>query len=792
MRLTAAAHKSVTDLTRRRARAVFTVMTLAIAVASVGIFGVTALMQQAMDREIAATRLADLTVTTKPLVMTDAQLRAVERLPNVAAVQPKSIISTRVYVGARRQKALVIGVPDFARQQADVISVESGAAPAGGTLLADNQNAAKDKFAGGAGTPVRVVAADGRERPLRVSGVGRYLGGGQLVANEGFAVFYATPQTVASLSGAAGYTMLAMRLEDASRAAAERTAAAVRAELRSVKGFSGFADYPEIRKPGDYPGKELFEQIATIMTAITFLALLSAFVLLSNTMSTLIGEQTREIAAMKAIGATRRQIARIYRRTALLLGVLGAGLGVVLGVVLANAVTAYFGSAFYGIHAGFRVDPAIVGASLLVGLVGPPLAAIPAIRRASRLPVREALDATGSSVGGEGRLDALLRRVTVLPRPAQIGLRGAARRRRRAAATAAQVALAVATVLALLALGTSVGNMTRAFFDDARWDVWASTYASKPFRPGGERLVKAIPGVREAQPMLSNTTRIAGRSVFTFGLAQRPMYAPTLSAGRWYTAAQERACGRGGLGGGARRPHGGGGIGGTVPSRPTAGPARVRVVGLTTNEDYQGAVAYMPLGALQSILRTPGEVNNYLVHTASQDHAAIDRITTRLEDTLGANGNQLTTLVKYVSRRDAVAANSGITTTITVLGLLIVAISMVGLVNAITMGVIERTREIGTLRCVGARARDVRRIFMTEGLIVAGLGWLVGVPLGWALAHGLISLTQSTADTDLAFVFPAWHVAVTLVLTVLLAMLVLIAPLRRAVRLKPGDALRYA
>ena len=117
---------------------------------------------------------------------------------------------------------------------------------------------------------------------------------------------------------------------------------------------------------------------------------------------------------------------------------------------------------------------------------------------------------------------------------------------------------------------------------------------------------------------------------------------------------------------------------------------------------------------------------------------------------------------------------------------------MVGLVNAITMGVIERTREIGTLRCVGARARDVRRIFMTEGMIVAVLGWLAGVPLGWVLAHGLISLTQSTANTDLAFVFPAWHVAVTLVLTVILAMLVLVAPLRRAVRLKPGDALRYA
>ena len=130
--------------------------------------------------------------------------------------------------------------------------------------------------------------------------------------------------------------MLAMRLRDSSRSAAERTAAAVGDQLRSVKGFSGFADYPEIRSAGDYPGKQVFGQVTSIMTLVTILALLSALVLLSNTMTTLIGEQTQEIAAMKAIGATRRQIRRIYRRTALLLGACGAVLGAGLGIVLAN------------------------------------------------------------------------------------------------------------------------------------------------------------------------------------------------------------------------------------------------------------------------------------------------------------------------------------------------------------------------------------------------------------------------------------------------------------------------
>ena len=73
------------------------------------------------------------------------------------------------------------------------------------------------------------------------------------------------------------------------------------------------------------------------------------------------------------------------------------------------------------------------------------------------------------------------------------------------------------------------------------------------------------------------------------------------------------------------------------------------------------------------------------------------------------------------------------TTTITVLGFLIVAISVLGLVSTMTISVIERTREIGVLRAIGARAHDVRRIFAVEALALALLGWLLGVPLGWLM-----------------------------------------------------------
>ena len=98
----AAMRKSLTDLTRRKARSVFALLTLAIAVASVGIFAAPSLMDRAMQKEVSTNKLPDLTLSTEPLPLTAAQVAAVGRLPNVDAAQAVSYFQTRVWLGARR------------------------------------------------------------------------------------------------------------------------------------------------------------------------------------------------------------------------------------------------------------------------------------------------------------------------------------------------------------------------------------------------------------------------------------------------------------------------------------------------------------------------------------------------------------------------------------------------------------------------------------------------------------------------------------------------------------------
>jgi putative ABC transport system permease protein len=783
--------KSITDLTRRKARTVFTVLTLAIAVASVGIFAIPSLMDTAMQKEVQANKLPDLTLNLKPLALTNTQLAALRRLPNVVAADARSYFQTRVWVGERRVKAAIIAVPAYRDQSVDVVSVVSGRSPAGLSVLSDVQNDKQGRFSGREGSTIRIVGVGDRIVTAPVSGVARNMIGDQAAIGLDAVVLYSTPALLARLGAETGYSSLEFRLADTGKTAADATVAAARRYLKANTSFSGFSNLPELRKAGSYPGKEFFDQLASLMNVFTVLALLAGLVLIANTMTTLIGEQRREIGMMKAIGGTRRQIRGVYLRTALLLGAAGSVIGVALGLLVANAVVRFFGSSFFAISPGFEVSVPIVIASIVVGVVAPPLAALPAIRRGSRIPVRESLEEVPALQGGQALFDRALRRLSFLPRTAQIGVRSVTRRGRRSITTVAQIALAVGTLLAVLALINSVTTTTNAVWNQARWDIELDTVVGTQLDARADRLIRATPGVARAQPALTNLIKFDGKDAFLNGYRGRPLFETPISHGRWFTSQEAAAHERVAVIASNLARTTGTHVGDRVTLQTGAGLKTFRVVGVTSTQWNNGTAFYVPLQTMQSLLGID-TVNSYLVQTASSSHGAIDRTTTRLEDRLAAAGYGIGTQVKYSGQRANVSQNKAISTAIGVLGLLIVAISMVGLVNAITMSVLERTREIGVLRCIGARARQIRRIFAAEGLAVSLAGWLLGIPVGYGLARMFSWLMLEVIGIDFGFTFPPLNVLIALVGTVVLALLIMRLPLRRAVRLKPGDAIRYA
>ena len=789
------------DLTRHRARTLLAVCTLSIAIASLGFLAVPALLNAAMNRQIAGSHLYDVGIFTSTLDLSPAQLGALGRLPGVAAVSPAVGYATTATSAAGPQDVELAGTA-LASAPVNTVALFTGQMPGPGEVLADAGNARATGFAVPNGGTIDVRAAGGRLVRLRVSGTGMNLAATPGANGSATPVFYAPTATVQALRGVRGYNYLGFRLTDDAAAAQSRVVAEVRAYLTAQTGADPITALPAVRAPGQWPGQSGFNQIMALLYIITILAFASALFLISATMNTLIAEQAGEIAILKTLGGRRRQIAGITVRTAAMLGAAAAVLGTILGIAIAYLLAGYFAVKLIDVSFGFAISVPVVVASLVAGPVLAVAASVPALRRALGQPVAETLAGAVTSGYGSGWLDRLAARSGLLagagvPGSVRMGVRNALRQKRRSAATIAQVAVAAGLAIAFLALGQSVTAVISQTIGTLHFSIGAGEAAGSGARPFGSQaltVAATTPGVTGAEPVETSSVQYNGQTYVAWGLGAHPLYSYRLSAGHWFTTA-DTADARTAIPpvvlGPALARAARASVGQILALSVAAGPTRVRVIGIDTVPTNNGDTVYLALPVLERLDGGPGTANSIWLTTASTAHAAIDRAATAAANRLAAAGYPVSTTEIYVTQAQITAADTAILTIVDILGLAVVAIMLMGLVSTLSMGVIERTREVGILRCVGARARQIRRVFSTEAVVLAVAGWAFGVLLGWLIYQGLLTLLLHDASISLPQEFPPVIPLITLAGVVVLTVIVIRGPLRRATRIQPGTALRY-
>jgi putative ABC transport system permease protein len=786
------------DLNRHRGRTVLAVFTLSIAIASLGFLAVPALLNAAMNRQIAGSHLYDVAISTRTLDLSRAQLGALGRLPGVAAVSPAVGYATTATSADGPQDIELAGT-NLAFAPVNTVALFTGRMPGPGEVLADAGNARATGFAVPDGGTIHVRAAGGRLARLQVSGTGLNLYATPGANGSTTPVFYAPTATVQALRGVRGYNYLGFRLTDDSTAAQSRVVAEVRGYLTAQTGADPITALPAIRAPGQWPGQSGFSRVIALLYIITILAFASALFLISATMNTLIAEQASEIAILKTLGGRRRQIAGITVRTAAMLGAAGAVIGTIIGIAIAYLLAGYFAVKLIDVSFGFAISVPVVVAGLVLG----PALAVAASRRALRRSVAETLAGPGASGFGSGWLDRLAARTGLLsgarvPGSVRMGVRNALRQKRRSTATIAQVAVAAGLAIAFLALGQSITAVISQTIGKLHFSVgvgMASTHGARPFGSQALAVATATPGVTGAEPVETSSVQYNGQTYVAWGLGTRPFYRYRLSAGHWFTAADTATGARPAvppvvLGPAVARATGAR-VGQILTFTLAAGPTRVKVIGTDTGQPNAGGTVYFPLPALERLDGGPGTADSIWLATASTAHAAVNRVAAAAANRLAAAGYPVSTTRIYVTEAQITAADAAILTIVEILGLVVVAIMLMGLVSALSMGVIERTREVGILRCVGARARHIRRVFSVEAVVLSSAGWVFGVLLGWLIYEGLLILLLHNAAVSLPQEFPPAIPLITLAGVLVLTLLVIRGPLRRATRIQPGTALRY-
>jgi putative ABC transport system permease protein len=131
-----------------------------------------------------------------------------------------------------------------------------------------------------------------------------------------------------------------------------------------------------------------------------------------------------------------------------------------------------------------------------------------------------------------------------------------------------------------------------------------------------------------------------------------------------------------------------------------------------------------------------------------------------------------------------------------IFGSLALAVASIGIVNTLVMAILERRREIGIMKAIGASDSDVKKLFFAEAGAMGLLGGVVGVALGWTIGHIInlgtnIYLKRQALPPESFWSVPWWLVGAAIVFAFIVSLVSGLYPAARAARLDPVQALRY-
>ena len=793
------------DLWSNKARTIQVVMVIALGAMGIGlVIGGRNLIAGTIADQWRQAEPPNIKLAVTP-PLTDQQLKQIERIEGVYQVEGllSSSIEWRLAGETEWQTARLESRQDWQDQKMELVDLVSGEWPGRNKLSV--VKSADTLYGVGEGATIEVRAAD-RTRELPITGTLKPVGPFPVVF-LGEPIFYADQRTFSNLTGRDTYNLVQTRDINFNQASAEATDLAMQDYFERIGVDSVGVLFPfqsRIVPPDIPPAAEILNALFLILGLIGVIIIAMGVFLVYNSVNAIITQQVSQIGVMKAIGAGPRQIFFSYFLLVLAFGVFAALLSIPLGGLGARGLQSLFINLLNMEDPGFSLDLQAVLVQVIVAMAAPILAALFPLRTATRITVREAINTYGLT-GSTGLIEQIITRLRMIPYSIILIFSNAFRNRKRVFFI--ELTLVLAGVVFLMVLGvndstkytfggklTSIHNyqVTLQFDRLERTKRLESIAQSNPQVADAETWLVVPATVR---PVSQEEEMVTDARIRVFGLpADSDMYSPDVQEVKWFNEQDRRAA----VITQSLASEKGWGIGESLTITDANGREEDWLVVGINYDPLAGSAIFTPRSTLQREVGEIGKANTLWVKTITQEASTMEAVALDLSEAYESRNTEVApssafgenTIAQIVKQSQD--SFSIIFQLLAVMGVIIAVVGGVGLSGVLTLNVLERRREIGVMRSIGASSWRVIRLSIGEGVLLGWISWLIALPLSIPAAYLLATRGLSFAlNQQLSYQFSASGAIIWLLVITILAIIASSFPARNAAKVSVRESLTY-
>jgi putative ABC transport system permease protein len=803
--------KVLHDLTGDFSRTALVVISIAVGVFSIGVIvGAYVIISHDMSASYAANNPMNIELRSAPF--DNSLITIVQSVRGVSQVEGRRVFTMRTRLpGSSQWVALnMVAIDNFAKMQINLMHPISGTAlPARNEVLLERK--ALQELNISVGEELEFELDNGKLQTMRVAGIVQdpSTGAGDFLAQP-FA--YITTSTLSYLHQPETFNRLYVTLSegqnDSQHLRQMTTIISDKVEKSGVAVLRTRAS-----KTNEHPMASTVEAVLGILLALGILILFLSSSLIANTLSALLNQHLRSIGVMKLVGARRSQVFAMYIALILGFGAIALLIAVPLGGQGAYALADFIAVKINFNLLGYRIVPLAFIVQIVVGLAVPLLAGLLPVLNGSRITVLRAL--SGEMVGGEKkshpqgkRQESFMERVQLrgsrlltrrgvhIPRPLLISLRNTFRRKGRLVLTLFTLTMGGAIFIAVfnvrVTLHDYIGQIGKYFMADVTLDF------NRLYRLNEvEQTALQLPGVVSVE----GWSYASGEALYPDGTTadnltimappvDSKMISPVLLAGRWLQAGDGQAIT---VSEGILSKFPGLKPGDTLHLKVNGKEDDWLVVGIFQFVNQQGTIAYSTYEYISSLTHITNHAYSYRIVTDRHDPVYQQAMADRIDAWFRSQGFHVSQARTGDSTMKTAADSLDILVNfLLIMALLTALVGSIGLTGTMGMNVLERTREIGVMRSIGAVDREIMRTVIVEGLVIGGISWLLGALLSFPITYLLSSIISSAIfQSQIAIHFTYTGFLIWLLVVLALSALASILPARNATRLTIREVLAY-